>query len=132
MHYTSNPLSCIRLSYISQAMAAFLLLLTFRLFYFVIVLSISSTSSSDIPSKFPTLPHPDYSPLDSSTKPNQRYRRRTDDRDIENKPSKSKASRKEDKVLNGHIRSEHHVKTSKDTRDSIEVYEYFLTEIALN
>jgi len=93
-------------------------------FFFTLpVISISSTSSSDVPSKRPKVPHPDYSPLGGPVKHNHQYRRRTDIKDADHKPAKSKTPPKDDKIVNGHIKHEHHVKTSDDARNSIEVLE---------
>ena len=76
-----------------------------------------------MPSKCPTLPRPDYSPLGGPVKPSHQYRRRTD---IDQKPIKTKTPPKDEKIANGHIKHEHHVKTSKDTGDTIEVREDFV------
>lgn len=78
-----------------------------------------------MPSKCPTLPHPDYSPLVGPVKPSHQYRRRTDGKDIDQKPIKTKPPPKDNKIVNGHVTHEHHVKTTNDTRDSIEVREDF-------
>lgn len=83
--------------------------------------SISSTSSSDVPSKCPTVPQPDYSPLGGSVKPNHQYRRRTDIKSTDHKPAEIKTPSRDGKFLNGHVKHEHHVKTSEDARNSVEV-----------
>ena len=85
------------------------------------MISISSTSSSDVPPKCPTLPRPDYSPLGGPVKPNHQYRRRTDIKDNDHKPAKIKTPPTDDKIVNGHVKHERHVKVSKDERNSIEV-----------
>lgn len=92
-------------------------------FFLSSISSTSSSSSSDAPSKYPTLPHPDYSPLEGPGKPSKQYRRRTDGKDVDHKPIKIQVPPKDSKVVNGNITHEHHVKTSKDTRDAIEVRE---------
>ena len=86
--------------------------------------SISSTSSSDIAPKCPTLPVPDYSPgkTDSPEKPNQRYRRRTNGKGIDHKINNNRHSTKDIIYTNGHVKHEHHVQNPKDTGDYIEVH----------
>ena len=84
-------------------------------------LSISSASSSDIPSKCPSIPPPDYSPGPSVTpeKPNQHYRRRAHDRHGDFKDDGQSYNAKV--VVNGHIQQERALKKSQDGRDSAKV-----------
>ncbi|KAK2565456.1 hypothetical protein P5673_010519 [Acropora cervicornis] len=81
-------------------------------------LSISSASSSDIPSKCPSVPPPDYSPGPSVTpqKPNQQYRRRAHGKHGDFKYGGQSYNGKV--VVNGHIQYERALKKSQDERDS--------------
>lgn len=83
--------------------------------------SISSASSSDIPSKCPSVPPPDYSPGPSITpqKPNQQYRRGAHGRHGDFKYGGQSYNAKV--VVNGHIQHERALKKSQDERDSAKV-----------
>lgn len=91
------------------------------MFHSVVLNSISSSRSSEHSIKGLKLPDTDYSPHVALTKPNQRYRRRTDVRNTEHKGKRIKDTTKEVTVSNGHVKRENHVNSSKDTHETIEV-----------